>query len=228
MQEHGYLQWYNENSGRAYPLSEHASGRTVDGRYLPTDILADLQLMVPEGLGDAYVSSLRITPTLITLGISTPETGLLVGTFARGPGDAHTAHPLTAVLPNVSGWVVFGTMNLHTSATYIFDGPAASGLEKRAVRVVPAPPVHKFIRFGGRPSNYADNIVHFRGGGGMILERSSEDPQRIIVRLNPEAKSNFVGPCNDTESRDTCNAPPMRKISGVCPDEDGKIIIRFE
>ena len=47
MSTESYIQWCNENEGRAYPIAEGASQVDVRGNRLPTDILADACIMVP-------------------------------------------------------------------------------------------------------------------------------------------------------------------------------------
>lgn len=228
MRGSSYIQWYNENEGRAYPLSEHATGVSRSGRRLPEDILVDMNVMVPPAHAAVYVRALRITNTIITVGLCSELSGLLVGTYARSQVTPNVAYPLTPLVPDVSGWVVFGNHLFQGLEDYRFGGVEASGLEQRAIRVVDALPVKKFVRFDGRMDKYADRIVRIQAGNSILVEQDSIDPQRVIVKLKPDMQSKFMGPCNDPATGDSCGVPPMRQIAGVCPDADGTITIRFE
>jgi len=227
MIENSYLQWYNGNELRAYPLSEQAPRVATNGRMLPDDILVDACIMVPPGLSGVYLSSIRVTPALVSLSFSTPATGLLVGTFARSSVSPHKAYPLTSAVTNVSGWVAFGNNIPNGIEDYTFAGPEASAVECRAVRVIDALPVTRFVKFGGRPDKYVDKVVRVVGGAGILVEKGA-DPGRVIVRLKPELMQRFLGPCNDMAATGECVVPPIRRLAGVCPDANGTVTIRFE
>ena len=44
-----YMQWCNENEGRAYPVAETAGRVSDSGQPLPDDILVDLGILVAPG-----------------------------------------------------------------------------------------------------------------------------------------------------------------------------------
>jgi len=228
MRSNSYIQWYNENGGRAYPLAEQSTQVSNAGRSLPDDILVDFGLMVPPGYTDVYLSSIKVTPTLITLGISSPTSGLFVGTYAASAVEPYTAYPLTGLVDNVSGWVVFGNHNTVVSDDYRFASATQSGIEARALRVVDVLPVSKLLRLGGNPTQLVEQLVQLVGGQGVVVEIDSVDDQKIIVKLDPDMEHLFVGPCNEVSRTEVCGVPPMTSLNGVCPDATGKITIRFE
>jgi len=50
-------EWLNGNLTRMYPLSDTATGQTVDARSLPTSFLADLRLDVPPSSDGDYTTN---------------------------------------------------------------------------------------------------------------------------------------------------------------------------
>jgi len=194
------------------------------------DIVADMCLLLPPEHQDAYISSLRVTDQAILIGIASSLSGLFIGTFRRSDVSPYTSYPLTPMLSDITGWIAFGNHIPAGIEDYRFDGATQSGIETRAMRMVDALPVTKFIKFGGAPSNLADKVVTFRATGGLIFELDPDDPtgKTIRCRLDDAYKSVFLGPCNNWAETDICGVPPMRSFNGVCPDEDGRIILRFE
>jgi len=228
MRSDSYIQWYNENEGRAYPLQEVATKVSDGGHQLPDDIIVDMGLMVPPTYEDTYVSSVRVTSSVVTVGISSSASGLMVGTYLRSAVRPHAAYPLTGLVNNVSGWIVFGNHRAVGTEDYRFSGPEQSGVAARALRIIDEIPVTYFVKLGGRADQIADRLVRMTAGGGLTIERDESDPQKIVIQLSPELRQAFLGPCNELSTADICGVPPMRRINGVCPDEDGRITLRFE
>lgn len=225
-----YIQWLNENENRAYPVAEYATQLDDQGRLLPTDIIADVGLMLPPSHQEVHFTSIRITEQSVVVGLASPLSGLFIGTFNRAALTPYTAYPLTPLLSDISGWIVFGHHIASGIEDYRFAQPLASRVEMRAVRMIDEIPVKKFIKFGGSDVIAADKIVTFQGGSGVVFELDPDDPtgHTILVSLDDEHKYSFVSPCLAWASRDICGAVPMRSFNGVCPDDDGRIELRFE
>jgi hypothetical protein len=223
-----YTQWYNENEGRKFPLAELATCASDTHEQLPNDVLADMGLLLPPAYEDAYVGSLCVTDTLVSLGIQTDSTGLLVGTWNRNDLVAYTAYPLTGLVDDVSGWIVFGNHLLRGRNIYRFSSATQSRISERAIRRVHPIPVKHFQLFEGRTDLYADRVVRFVGRGGIIVEAHESDPQTVVVRLSPDLWTQYLGPCNEVADDEACDVPPLRGFNGVCPDENGRITLRFE
>jgi len=221
-----YIQGYNENEGRSYPVSEMATKVDDAGKLLPDDILVDMGLMIDPAHTDVYLSSLRITPKFVTLGISSSVSGLLVGTYAITDVQAYKAYPLTAVVDNVSGWVVFGEHKATTTETYAFSIPTQSRIELRAVKQIEALPVTSLSKLYGSDVKL-QGIVKLRGGSGITLTKDPIYSNRIRVNLDTAVGHNLVSPCNTPASRKLCGNTPFRTINGVPADEYGKITVRF-
>lgn len=222
------MQWYNENEGRAYPLSELATLVDINGVTLPNDILVDLCVLVPPIHQNVYVSSIRITPALVSIGISSDVSGLLVGTFTRDSVRPYAAYALTALVDNVSGHVTFGEHRSVITEDYRFASVAASGLATRAVHVVDTLPVNKLLKLYGNPNQSIRGLVRLVAGSGLAITQDPDDSETILITLNADLAQAFASPCTEVANADACGAPPIRRINNICPDENGKIILRFE
>jgi hypothetical protein len=226
-----FTQWCNENEGRAYPIGEYASGVDDTGAQLPTDILADLCLMVPPIYREAYVSSVWITPTLLGLSIAHADRPLASVMLNRATYQPHTAVALQPMpgVENLSGWVVFGNYRFTVRKRWLFSTYEQSGIDTRAIKLVEPLPVTSMRKLGDPVSTYADRIVKLVGGGYVEVVPHETDPQCIVVRLTPaSAQGLFAGPCFKLAARGDCDNPPLRQINGVCPDENGIITLVFE
>ena len=229
MRSDSYIQWCNENEGRAYPIREEASRKTAEGTILPNDVIADLGIMVPSQYASLYISSVAVTPALISIAISSSTAGgLLLGTYARAGLKPYAAYPLEPMRDNVSGWVVFGNHIATEREYYRFGSATQTGLEERVVNVIRPPTVQRFQRLGNNDSIYATNIVELKAGTAFIVERDPEDAQNIIIRLNPELAGRFLGPCRTEPSVAACGVPIIRRVNGVTADENGVLTLRFE
>jgi hypothetical protein len=230
MKTESTIAWYNENEGRAYPVSETVTRISDDGKMLPNDIVVDIGILVPPEHSDIYISSIRATDTIVSLGLRSILSGLMVGVgiFARSTLRPYTAYPLTPVVDNVSGWVVFGTHNTRGMIEdYRFSTYSQSGLEKRTVTVIDSLPVRRFLRLTGCGTEFVDRIVKLRAGSNILIEADVPN-NKIIIKLAPGTESAFVGPCKNKASEAECSVPPIRRINGVCADEFGTINLRFE
>ncbi len=225
MSTSNYIQWYNENAGRAYPVSETATRVDDAGKLLPDDILVDMGLMIDPTYTDVYLSSLRVTSQYVTLGISSPVSGLLVGTYLRDTLNPYKAYALTSAVDNVSGWVVFGDHVVTTPETYLFATPEQSRLELRVIRSVDALPVKSISKLYG--NDKLTGIVKLHNGSGITLTRDPIYTNRIRVNLDTATGHNLVSPCNTPASRQLCKNTPFRTINGVPADANGKITLRF-
>jgi hypothetical protein len=199
---------------------------------LPDNLIVDLGLVVPPSHAECYVSSIRVTPSYVSVGISSAAGGILVGTFGLANIQRFTAYPLTAVAYNgVSGFIVFGGFQVTESTTYVFGGFSQSGVERRAVRIVDDLPITGLLKLGSSPAGLlydVTGVVRLEAGANVIIAQDSLNPQKLIVKLTPDAKYSMLGPCNDSADPKTCGYPPLRSINHVCPDENGRLTIRFE
>lgn len=224
-----YTQWYNDNESRQYPLLDGVSATNDAGSTLPTDIIADLSIAVPEAISTSiWVSSVRITDMLVTIGISSATGGILVGTYLRSSTVPYRAYPLVPLVDDVTGWVVFGNHLVSQSAVenYRFDRPAQSLVEHRCIRVLDPLPVTDMVKSGAYTTTPLTGLIRVEGGSGIIVEAGT-DGHTIILRLDPRLASTLSGPCNASATADSCGVPPIRRINGVPSDSQGNIKLVF-
>jgi hypothetical protein len=228
MKSNSYIEWCNENEGRAYPVSEEATRVDDTGKRLPDDLIVDLGILLPQEFTGLRISSMYASAQLISLAISADVGGLLTATYVRSTVVPYTAYPLTGLIDDVSGWVVFGDHRTVVTEHYRFSTPAQSAVEQRPVRVIPPPEVKRFQRIGNDPTVYATGIVKLVTGAAFVVERDPENPQNIIIRLNGDMKTKFLEPCTRPASKENCEVPPLRRIANVPANENGEITLRFE
>lgn len=230
MKDDEHIQWYNENEGRAYPLSESATRMTDDGRLMPDDILVDMGIMMRPDYADVYLSCLRVTPFVVTLGISSGSRGMFIGTYARDSIIPYRAYPLvpSVVVDDIAGWVVFGNHVATGIEDYRFSSSAQSGIERRAVTLVDRVPVARLVRYGGTADQYVNKLVRLVQGSGITIRVDPDNAQRVLIGLTEELKYAMCNKCNEGANSKSCGVAPMRRIDDVCPDEDGKLTIEFQ
>ena len=233
MRNVSYIQWCNENAGRAYPLAETASRKDNSGNIMPDNILLDMCLMVPPIHAECYISSMRVTNHVISFGISSHNSGLFVFTASwydllSGDLSGWESYPLTPVIEDISGWVVPNRLEPGMIGSWTFASYTQSGIETRALRIVDSLPIRSIIRKDMESSSYMGGVIKLQSGSGVQIVRDGTNPQKILVKLTAEAKTVMLGPCNNPANAKICGVPPLRSINGVCPDENGKLTIRFE
>ena len=109
-----------------------------------------------------------------------------------------------------------------------FSSHSQSRIETRAMRIVDSLPIRSIIRKDMDPMSYMGGVIKLQSGSGIQIVRDDTNPQKILVKLTPDSKTSMLGPCNNPADAKICGVPPLRSINGVCPDENGKITIRFE
>lgn len=233
MSHASYIQWCNENAGRAYPLAESSSRKDNSGTIMPDNILLDMCLNLPPIHANCYVSSMRVTAQTLSFGISSAVSGLFVFTASWSDllvGDLSglVSYPLTPVIADVSGWVVPNRLEPNMLGYWRFSSYAQSGIETRALRLVDSLPIRSILRKDMDTSLYFGGVVKLQAGAGVQIVLDGTNPQKIIVKLTPDAKTAMLGPCNQQADSKICGVPPLRSINGVCPDVNGKFTIRFE
>lgn len=222
-----YTPWYNENEGRAYPIKESATQLTDDGILLPTNIVVDMGVLVPETYCNPYISSIRVSSDMISIAVCDSGYALVAGTYLWNNISPYRSYPMQPLMDNASGWITFGsyTVAAGTIEHYRFGTAIQSGLECRVVNVIEPLPVTKISRLGGSALQYASGLVKLTGGTGVIVERVGND---VVIRCDAATQQAMAPTCAQVASEVGCGVPPIRSINGVCADANGKITIRFE
>jgi len=228
MRDVSYIQWCNENVGRAYPLAETASRKDDSGNVMPDNILLDMCLLVPPIYASCQLSSMRVTNNIISFSITTGGSGMFVFTSGWTNLQTGSAYPLSPVIEDVSGWVVLNQFEPSMVGYWRFTSSGQSEIETRALRIVDSLPIRSIVRKDMDPMLYMGGVIKLQSGSGVQIVQDSINPQKILVRLTADAKMAMLGGCNNPADAKICGVPPLRSINGVCPDEDGKLTIRFE
>lgn len=222
-----YIEWCNENEGRGYPLQDDASKLDNTGQVLPDDILVDLGVIVPPTYSDVYCTTIRVTPNVFSICLASASTSLLLGTYSASTYTPFTVVPLTPLVPDVSGWVVFGSHRRVINETYVFSNILQSGIVSRAIRVVDVIPVRRFYKYAGSSKTYLDRVVKVTGSGLIKLSSDPTTSQQIIAELDKRQAGTFLGPCDHYADAGQCRTAPIRSINGVHADASGVLKLRF-
>ncbi len=208
------IEFLNGNSLRSYPFSA-ASGNTV-----PTSCLLDLSLVVGEDYSDVYVSSVYDSGRLVSVSFVSdtgPVGAITAPAVVSGEEYRHCA--VTPLAPGVSGWAVLGRSA--NSGMHRLDADSGA-IASACIRVIRPPVVRSLRAERSRPGSGLDGSVRLTGSGIRFVP----DGDNIGVELTADDSSEFRGLCNRYPDRGECGNI-VRSLSGVPPDEDGVITIRF-
>jgi len=217
------IQWYNENKLRRYPFDDTGTLVSDNGQQFPDSLIVDASFTLPEVHKDIYCSFIKISSNLITLGFVSSTAPLLVGTFNKVDIKPYVAYPLTAMTSNVSGWVVFGDINI-PAGTYQFSSAGQGRLLQRVVNCIEVPKVTSIVKLGYPVSTGLDKLIRLKAGSGVTIRKHESLPNTIVIALQDPLS--FVGPCNDLTDIGS-NQVSVHSINKVRPDENGVITIRF-
>jgi len=224
------IQWYNENEGRSYPLAEAATKLTDNGQLLPNDIIVDMGLMLRPDYPTAYLSYLRITSHIVTVGVCYgARRCLFLGTYARSSIIAYKAYPLipSMIVDDISGWIAFGSHTATSIENYAFSSMTQSAIERRAITIIDRVPVSRLTRYNGTIDQWVNKTVRLVAGSGVSIRLDPLNSQRILIGMTDDLANAMCNKCNQGANESSCGTAPMRCIDGVCPDANGLLTIEF-
>lgn len=229
MRNSSYTEWCNENESRSYPVSELASSVDDAGLKLPTDIVADLSVATPSTLlpHQVRISAVYLSSKFVSVVISDNLRGLLSVSLAIADMVPYAVYAMTPLSDNVSGYISFGSHRASTVESYRFSTFAQSGLETRAVRIMPAPGIASFQHAACGAANSATGLVALTATSDFVIRRDPSNSQNILIGLNPATSARFVDACSAAATGNSCVIPVIRSINGVYADANGKITLRF-
>lgn len=217
--------WYNENEGRAYPLKEGSPRVDQLGRVLPDDIIADASVVIPNEIeDDVFLTTVALSPALVSVVIGTATQGLLVGTFPR-PLTLYRPLALDPITDDVSGFIVLGHGAGVHQGTYNFTEQTSTPFAVKALHTFDALPI-PYIGKVGTPAQLR-NIIEIQTNGNVQVRYESSS-NTIFFSLIESVRDDFVGPCGRGDSISGCGVPPVRSINGVTADGDGTITLEVE
>lgn len=247
-----FTNWLNRNETRKYPLHDDATKMSAAGSPLPDDIVVDMQLLVPESVGQyIFISSVSITPGLVSLTILATGTDPLGSSSSANddfvplaaislqrPVTPYRNYAVDALYPGVRGWVAFGAGVDRTATTfYQFESPSDGLLAPKAARAYRDYPVSSI----GKANRAIEltGLVSLIGSSSVEVEkavRTIDGRRREVITLglalgdDPKTVLHkFAGPCGGRPDDRTCpEGKPLRTINSVAPDCDGNIDIIFQ
>ncbi len=218
--------WYSRNEASAYPLDDIATATDHRQQRLPNNVLVDLNLRWPDTWGRyAFISSLTVTPTIVSLTIQTATT-LDGETFAplavlaiEQPVEQGRQYKLDGQIPGVAGWVVFGRGVLEPYRGR-FAEPRQGVLLARVARPYRALPVT-----GLRASDAGTaltGVVKLRAEAPLELVKESREIDGVVrdcavLRLVEDAGTDGVIAVDVNGNPVTANETSVfRQFSGPC------------
>jgi len=218
------IEWYTKNENRSYPVAEDATQRAVTGDRLSQSIIVDMSIMVPEDYRNLYLKSVYVSDYIVNVTICAEnDTGIFAigsGGFLRDDIEAGKAYPLSPLLEQVSGWLVFGSQLTNCDLT--FNSYEDAKLDPKAVTAV-APLGVEYISAVNQQARLQE-VITLEAGTNVIIEPDPMNQYNILVRL--EDPTILQNEC-DTQYLRELYIPPIFSINNVQPDEDGKLTIEF-
>ena len=239
-----FQHWYNVNENRAYPCHDDTSRIDTGGNRLPDNVIADLNIWIPELAGTfVYISSVTVSPQITSVTFVAVDYDPLTGVGADGVLVAsiavigsvvkHRNYELTTHYPGVGGWVVFGSGVDSDGIAMRFD-PAATVLTRRASRHYRGLPISSAKKqhsaeLTGVVTLLPGNDIYIRGGVRTI-DGIEEDV--ILIGLDTRddtgVLNRYLGECDGRPESGTCGRTPIEFINTVPPDCYGNIEIEFD
>jgi len=211
-------EYWNENENKPYPFSANKYYTAANGEVLPYDIICDLSLSIPDDIGQAGVSAITITPTLVSVAVSTATgEGLMTGTFAKSAIKPYVVYGLEPLSNYSSGIIVFGS-GINNTGQWLFN---------------PVLPLEKVYTYSSQyvkslsKEGYSLNltgIVELIGSDTLTIEKTGE--HEITFGIVDGKEAEFLSPCDRAPNLDECGEPPIRSINGVVADSSGVIRIK--
>ena len=107
--------WYNLQATRRYPLDDISTGVDDHGAFIRDDIIVDCHVRFPNNIGSyLYVQGITVSSGLVTVvfGVAAhinATTGTTVAAITvPKPVMPYMHYNIQAIVPGVSGWIVFG------------------------------------------------------------------------------------------------------------------------
>lgn len=229
--------WYTRNEGTSYPVDESASNVDDAGKYLPSDILADLSLRYPRDLGlYPFLAAVSVTKNLVTLVFEVADNPVMPTRFTPlcvvaipQPVPIHSHIAVQPQIDGVGGWIVFGQGALdQIGYRGRFSSPQQGLLTARSCRGYTKLPVTN-VRTFGVDANLTD-IVQLSADSPLEIVKEAREIDNvlrdvIVVRLvtadqsassststtgtlsNTSTFADFAGPCSGRPESATCGDP---------------------
>jgi hypothetical protein len=247
--------WYSLNEGIAYPVDESATSVDDAGLRMQNNIITDIHLRWPRGLGHyAFISSLTVTDTLVSVTFLVSYAldvavlkPLAVISLPR-PVVEGRQYPIDPQADGVGGWIVFGSgVSSETKYRARFSTPQQSFLTVRAARsyaplaitgmrtLASVTPLEGIVRL--HATEPLQIVGEDREIDGVLrtvavirlVDTAIETPrQDTTTAALTSVFQQFTGPCGSRPDSNTCAKPPIEFINAVGPDCDGLITLQIK
>lgn len=245
--------WYNLQATRRYPLDDKTTGEDDTGVPIRDDIIVDCHIRYPDNVGKyLFVQGINVTPSLVTVVIGAAddleETNCrtVAAVTVEKPAARNVNEPITAFVPGLSGWIVFGP-GIDTAFVGRYSTPKQTFIGLRNARPYTPLPIPSLGK--DTVSEYLQGIVNIVAESPVTAtyhqnytlpkydpetdETNALPVQAIVFSTDaPTAQFNpqtfFLAPCSQRPESGTCNKTPLERINGIEPDcETGNINLVF-
>jgi hypothetical protein len=229
--------WYNLQSTRSYPLDEGSTCVDDAGAFVRNDIIVDCYIRFSGALGaQMYVQGITVSAGLVTVlfGVTGGQTVAVVS--QPKPVTPYINYAVTALVPGVSGWIVFGP-GIVENFSGRYTTVAQTAIQPRCARPYRELPIPTIGKLG--LTTALDGVVSLTASTPVTATYETitvgETAQRaIVLRLDNKQISTtynplteFLGPCGQRPESGTCPKTPIETINGIEPDCAGNINIDF-
>lgn len=230
-------EWLSRNSVRSYPIRQDAPRTASSGFSIPDSLLADVFLCVDNEPNGICISSVCITPAIVTVVFASVTSGESVAMASAFPGrdEALRRKEVHSISSGVSGYVVFGSfldeefsdVVSSFSGTNRFDRSCV--LETRCVVDVPKFPVASLRASSSLETISGDATMSF--GGNLVAAITSgtdlDSEELTYVTISLEDPAQFAPVCAEAPDQSLCGSYPILSINDVVPDINGNITVEF-
>ena len=226
--------WLNENSLRAYPLSEEATRRDDSDSYsLPNDFIVDFVMPVNSALnyipGNFYVSQITIFGTGITIELSywTGSVASVVGSVSLQVSSftANKTYLLTGEndFEGVVGKLVIGTLDTILLQVGSFTFTLAGGRLEPSVIVPDMRGITGFrVLDGDDIGELFQGDIAFEAGSNFRITKADFSGVTVLT-FNAIDGEGTIAEC--VCAGDIADIGPIRTVNGVAPDAQGNITL---
>jgi len=214
-------EWQNENVLRAYPVADDAPAASL----VPAWLIADLRVTCSDEYDVVYLSSVYVSPTLLSVGISglrgtNPPVGLLTKTVTRDELEPFRTYSMDSLSPAASGAISFGEVPAWAEPVKLSFTPDAHGnvpstIVQSAIVRVKTPGVTKIV--DPYHGTEATGIVDLSGNSEFRTSLHPSIPNTIVVTLSDMYRDLTTSVCDAVPSFGTCGETPVKSINGVTP-----------
>lgn len=239
------IEWYNQNSGRAFPLAEDCSRQADDGFILPDSLIVDLSCVVPSLAGSVFhLAEISLTGTLLRGVIANGADIIATFTAELAVISRYTRVTLVGTpgsYDDLQGVVVLGDPLLYRmemlAGRHVFNYTTAA-IEPRAIR-----PALRAVRSLQVSDSRGALSAVLHGNVRLIPGRNirlTPVPATVAVQTDPitgaqvsvvtagpgiridaTTDRNYSDPCECDNALDL--GGPILSINGVTPDSAGNI-----